>query len=133
AGGVLVDVRPSRALSATFSKRELEGVLDLGVYVFAKPHDKEPDDSVEDPVNPQLQLGRRFRYTLRFDVQADEAPYSLLITRLRRAEKGLRFERALSFIPPCAFMSSHSSLMHSFRQLNEMVAAIADHYSLLHG
>jgi hypothetical protein len=44
----------------------------------------------------------------------------------------LRFERAPTFIPPCAFMSSHSSLMHSFRQLNEMVAAIADHYGALH-
>jgi hypothetical protein len=132
AGGMLVDVRPAHALSATFPKRELEGVLDLGVYVVARPHEKEPDESVEDPVNPQMQLGRRFRYAIRLDVQADEAPGSLLLTRLRRAEKGLRFERALSFIPPCAFMSSHSSLMHSFRQLNERVAAIADHYGMLH-
>jgi hypothetical protein len=133
AGGVLVDVDPSRALNATFPKRELEGVLDLGVYVLAKPHDKEADDSLEDPVNPQMQLGRRFRYSVRLDVQADEALNSLLLTRLRRADKGLRFERALNFIPPCAYMSSHSSLMHSFRQLNELVAAIADHYSMLHG
>lgn len=132
AGGMFVDVRPSHALSATFTKRELEGVLDLGVYVVAKPHEKEPDEGVEDPVNPQMQLGRRFRYALRLDVQADEAAGSLLLTRLRRAEKGLRFERVLNFIPPCAFMGSHSSLMHSFRQLNERVAAIADHYGMLH-
>ncbi len=132
AGGLLVDVRPSHALTATFTKRELDGVLDLGVFVVAKAHEKEPDESVEDPVNPQMQLGRRFRYVVRLDVQADEAPGSLLLTRLRRSEKGLRFERALNFIPPCALMSSHSSLMHSFRQLNERVAAIADHYSMLH-
>jgi hypothetical protein len=79
-----------------------------------------------------MQLGRRFRYVIRLDVTADEAPASLILTRLRRAEQGLRFERALNFIPPCAFMLGHSSLMHSFRQLNEMVAAIADHYSALH-
>ena len=132
AGGLLIDVHPSRALSATFPKRELEGVLDLGVYVVARAHDKEPDEGVEDPVNPQMQIGRRFRYAIRLDVQADEAPGSLLLTRLRRAEKGLRFERVLNFIPPCAFMSAHSSLMHSFRQLNERVAAIADHYGMLH-
>jgi hypothetical protein len=131
-GGLLVDVQPSRALQASFSKRELEGSLDVGVYVLSKPHDKEVDDSLEDPVNPQMQLGRRRRYTIRLDVQADEAPASLLLTRLRRAEKGLRFERALNFIPPCVYMSSHSSLMFSFRQLNEMVATIADHYSTLH-
>src|SRR5256885_12549490 len=34
-GGILIDVHPSRAINATFSKRELEGVLDLGIYVVA--------------------------------------------------------------------------------------------------
>jgi hypothetical protein len=131
-GGLIVDVQPSHALQASFSKRELEGALDVGVYVVSRPHDKEADDSLDDPVNPQTPLGRRSRYTIRLDVQADEAPASLLLTRLRRAEKGLRFERAMNFIPPCAFMSSHSSLMYSFRQLNELVATIADHYSALH-
>jgi hypothetical protein len=131
-GGSIIDVQPSRALNASFAKRELEGALDIGIYVVAAPHDKEPDDTLEDPVNPQMQLGRRARYAIRLDVQADEARSSLLLTRLRRAEKGLRFERVPQFIPPCAFMSSHSALMHSFRQLNEMVSAIADRYGMLH-
>lgn len=131
-GGMLIDVQPSHALNTTVTKRELEGAADVGVYVVAQPHGKEVDDSLEDPVNPQLQLARRLRYTIRLDVRADEAPASLILTRLRRAEKGLRFERALNFIPPCAFMIGHSSLMHSFRQLNELVASIADHYSALH-
>ena len=131
-GGLLVDVQPSRALNATFPKAEIEGALDIGIYVLVRPHEKEPDESVADPVNPQMQLGRRLRYTIRLDVQAAEAQDSLLLTRLRRADKGLRFERVLNFIPPCAFMSAHSSLMHSFRQLNEMTAAIADHYGMLH-
>ena len=39
--GVIVDVDPSRPLQATFSKKELEGVLDVGVYVVARPHEKE--------------------------------------------------------------------------------------------
>jgi hypothetical protein len=131
-GGLLIDVQPASALQASFSKRELDGVLDVGVYVVSRPHEKEADDSLDDPVNPQMPLGRRRRYTIRLDIQADEAPGSLLLTRLRRAEKGLRFERALNFIPPCAFMSSQSALMYSFRQLNEMVATLADHYSTLH-
>ena len=131
-GGLLIDVQPGRAINASFPKRELEGVLDVGIYVFAQPHDKEPDDTVPDPVNPQLQLGRRVRYSIRLDVRADESPTSLLLTRLRRAEKGLRFERVLNFIPPCASMSAHSGLMQAHRQLNETVASIADRYLMLH-
>src|SRR5436309_6991573 len=92
-GGILVDVQPSRPLNAAFPKRELEGATDIGVYVVVRPHDKEPDDSLDDPVNPQLPLGRRARYAIRLDVQADEAASSLILTRLRRAEQGLRFER----------------------------------------
>ena len=130
--GTIVDVDPSRPLQASFSKKELEGVFEVGVYVLARPHDKEADDSVEDPVNPQMALGRRPRYGLQIDVRAEEAPASLLLARLRRAEKGVRFERQLAFIPPCVLMCAHSELMHAFRQLNEMVAAIADHYGALH-
>jgi hypothetical protein len=131
-GGVGIDVQPSVPLNATFSKRELETVTEATVYVVARPHDKESDGRVEDAVNPQLQLGRRARYSVRLDVSADEVPNSLVVTRIRRAERGLRFERAQNFIPPCAFMMGHSSLMHSFRQLNETVASIADHYGALH-
>jgi hypothetical protein len=132
AGGGLVEIDPSNALTATFSKRDLEGVLDFGVYVVARPHDKEPADAVEDPINPQLQSGRRSLYRISLDPTADEAPWSLQLIRLRRAERGLRFERAAAFIPACAFMSGHSELMHAFRQVNERVAAIADHYGALH-
>ena len=131
-GGLFIDVTPSVPLSASFSKRELETVTEATIYVIGRPHEKEGDGSIEDAVNPQMQLGRRFRYTIRLDVQADEIPISLELARIRRADRGLRFERAQQFIPPCAFMAAHSSLMHSFRQLNEMVASIADRYSALH-
>jgi hypothetical protein len=131
-GGAVVEVEPTHGVAASFPKRELEGVLELGVYVVARPHDKEPDEAIEDPINPQLQTGKRSHYSISLDPAADEASWSLLLTRLRRAEKGLHFERTPGFIPPCAFMSSQSELMHSFRQLNDRVAAIADHYSALH-
>lgn len=131
-GGSLVDLDPTRPLNVSFAKKELEGVSDVGVYVIARPHEKELDEGIEDTVNPELQGGRRFSYEIKLDVQAEETEWSLLLTRLRRAEKGLRFEKIPSFIPPCAFMSSHSELMHSFRQLNDMVASIADRYSILH-
>lgn len=131
-GGAIIDIDPSRPLRESFPKTALEGVLDVGIYVVAHPHDKEPDDSIADPVNPQLQLGRRYRYGLKLDVTAEEAERALLLARLRRAEKGLRFEPVADFIPPCAFMSSHSALMQAFRQINQSVAAIAERYSRLH-
>jgi hypothetical protein len=131
-GGAIVEVEPAHGLTASFPKRELEGALELGVHVVARPHDKEPDGGIEDAINPQIQVGRRLHYRISLEPSADEAPWSLLLTRLRRAERGLRFERAPGFIPPCTFMSSHSELMHAFRQLNERVSGIADHYGALH-
>lgn len=131
-GGVLVEVDPGRALNDSFSKQELEGTQDLGVYVVARPHLKEADGGVEDSVNPQIPAARRFAYTIQLDVTAEEAQWALLLSRLRRAEKGLGFEKVPGFIPPCSFMSSHSELMHSFRQLNEQVSALADRFGTLH-
>jgi hypothetical protein len=131
-GGAVVEVDPSHGLTASCSKRLLEGVTEFGVYVVARPHDKEPDEAIEDPINPQLQTGKRLRYRISLNPSAEEKPWSLLLIRLRKAVRGIGFERIAGFIPPCAFMSSHSELMHSFRQLNERVAVIADRYSALH-
>jgi hypothetical protein len=132
AGGALIDIDPANALSTTFPKRELEASLEIGIYVVARPHDKEADGAVEDPINPQLQTGKRSRYRISLEPRADEAAWSLLLTRIRRSERGLRFERVPGFIPPCAMMASHSDLMDAFRQLNETIALSADRYSDLH-
>lgn len=131
-GGAIVDVDPRRALTLTMTKRELEGALELGVYVVARPHDKEPDDGVEDAINPQLRTGKRACYRISLEPRADEADWSLQLVRLRRAESGLHFERLSGFIPACAYMSGHSELMHAFRRINDRIATIADRYSALH-
>lgn len=131
-GGAVVDIDQTRTLSASFLKRELEGVLDIGIYVVARPHAKEPDRGVSDPINPQMEAARRPAYAIRLDLQADEADWGLLVARYRRVEKGLRFEGTPGFIPPCAYMSSYSSLMDAFRQLNQSLASVADRYTVLH-
>jgi hypothetical protein len=131
-GGAIVEIVPAHPVSLKVLKKDLEGAAELGVYVVARPHAKEPDDDINDSVNPQLQVGRRISYELKVDISAEESEWSLLVSRLRRAERGLRFEKVDGFIPPCAFMSSHSELMHSFRRLNEQVTSIADRYSGLH-
>jgi hypothetical protein len=131
-GGAVIDIDPANALSATFPKRDVEGSLEVGIYIVTRPHDKQPDAGIEDPINPQMQTAKRARYRISLEPTADEAPWSLLLTRIRRSERGLRFERVPGFIPPCTAMSSHSELMYSFRELNEKIAAIADHYGGLH-
>jgi hypothetical protein len=130
--GALVEVQPARAIKATFPRRELEGVLEVGVWVIAKPHDKEPDEGVDDPINPVMQTGKRFHYRISLDPGAEDAPWSLLLIRLRRSENRLRFERVGGFIPACAYMSAHSELMQAFRRVTERISTIADHYSGLH-
>src|SRR5262245_39989030 len=92
AGGAVGGIHPSAALTATYAKRDLEGSVDVGIYIVARPHDKEPDGAIDDPINPQLQTAKRFKYRISLDPSADEAPWSLLLTRIRRAERGLRFE-----------------------------------------
>jgi hypothetical protein len=131
-GGAIIDVDPSIGLAATFPTKALEGVTNIGIYVISRPHDKEADGGIEDPINPQIPGGRRARYEIAIDLRPDDAMWSLLLLRLRRSETGLRFERVPAFIPPCAWMGGHSELMQAFRQLNDRVSAIADHYSGLH-
>ena len=72
------------------------GATDVGVYVpggRTTGTGRQP----EDPVNPQMQLGRRFKYAVRLMRRPTVAPASLI--RLGcGAPKGLR--RTLNFIPP---------------------------------
>ena len=131
-GGGIVDVESSRPVIAIFPKKELEGATDVGIYIVARPHEKQPDERVEDPVNPGLHVSRGFKYEVKLDIRADEAEWALLLTRLRRAARGVRFEVIPGFIPPCAFMSAHSALMQGFRQINERIGTMADHYGALH-
>jgi len=131
-GGALVDVDPSSPVRGTFKKKQLEGTKEVGIYVVARPHQKEPDEDSEDALNPEIRPARRRSYGLTLEVQPDQTDWSLLLTRLRRAEAGIRFEKVSGFIPPCVFMTSHSELMHSHRQLNEIISGTAERYTNLH-
>ena len=132
-GGALVEVDSDNSLSAAFDESELEGAADLGIYVLARPHTREADKKTKDPINEDLHTTSRCRYEIQLQPQADEADWCLLLTRIRRERSGLQFEKAPGFIPPCAYMLSHSELMQAFRSLNEKVTALADRYTILHG
>lgn len=131
-GGEIVDIHPGRPLRASFTKKELEGTLEAGVYIVAHPGDKEVDQSLADPINEEIPAARRMRYQLKLDVRADEAPWSLLAAKLRRSDSGMRFEKASGYIPPCAFMLGHSELMIAHSRIRDEVESIADRFGVLH-
>ena len=72
--GEIIEIDPDNALHRSFSKRDLEGVPEVGVYLVCEPHRKLVTEGVEDPSNPQIKSTRRQSYHLQLDVIAAEAP-----------------------------------------------------------
>jgi hypothetical protein len=132
ASGDLIDIGPSRAVHQTFPRRELEGHGQLGIYVVCEPHDKVTDDALEDPANPQMISSRRRRYRVTLDVSGAEGAHSLLLGRLRKSERGLRYEKVGGFIPLCTTLAGHSELMRAWERLKEQLLQLTDRYTALH-
>lgn len=130
--GDIIEIDPSNPLHQTFRKAEIEGVQELGVYIVCKPHDKTITEDIEDPANPQIKSVRRQAYQLKLDVKAVEAPHSLMISRLQRAEGSLRYEKLSGFIPMCTTMLGHSELKRAWDRLCEQIISLADRYMQLH-
>lgn len=131
-GGDLIEIDPAHSLSHSFSKKQLEGHQELGIYVVCRVHNKIAEDGFEDLANPDMKSSRRRRYELKLDITAEEASHSLLVDRLVKSERGLRHERKKGFIPPCTTMASHSELMQSWRKINDLIAKLAAQYIELH-
>jgi hypothetical protein len=130
--GDLIDISPSRAVHQTFPKRELEGHGQLGIYVVCEPHDKVTDNGLEDSANPQMISSRRPRYRVKLDISGAEGSHSLLLGRLRKSERGLRYEKASGFIPLCTTLAGHSELMRAWERLVEKLLQLTDRYTALH-
>lgn len=70
-------------------------------------------------------------YELTTRPAADDAPWALVVGRLKR--RGEKVERDDSFIPSCAFVSSHVALREETAALNDRIAALENVYVVLHG
>src|SRR6266511_4171510 len=90
------------------------------------------EDGYDDPANPQIKSTRRQRYRLKLDVTAAEAAHSLMISRLRKAEGGLRYERAPGFIPVCTTLIGHSELKRAWERLRDQTISLSERYLQLH-
>src|SRR6266540_3658622 len=88
--GDIIEISPSNVINGSFPKSQVEGYQELGVYIVCEPHDKVVEAGYDDPANPQIKSKRRQRYRLKLNVTAAESAHSLMISRLRKAEGGLR-------------------------------------------
>jgi hypothetical protein len=130
--GDIIDVDPSWPVDASFPKLDLEGLSEVDIWVLCEPHDKVVDEALEDPVNPQMRSLRRRLYRVKVGATAAEASHGLLLGRLKKSERTLRFERVGGFIPVCTTMASHSELFRAWHRLREQVSLLADRYQNLH-
>src|SRR5262249_8241928 len=69
---------------------------------------------------------------LELDVKAAEAPHSLMIGRVRKAEGSLHYEKVSGFIPVCTTMVGHSELKRAWDRLREQIVSLAERYTQLH-
>ncbi len=128
--GDIIEISPSNALDHSFPKAKIEG--ELGIYIVSEPHEKIVEDDYNDPANPQIKSTRRQSYRLQLEVTAAEAPHSLMIGRLRKAEGSLRYERMPGFIPVCTTMIAHSELKRAWERLRDQMISLAERYHQLH-
>jgi len=128
--GDIFEISPENALDCTFPKAQIEG--EVGIYIVCEPHEKVVEDDYEDPANPQVNSTRRQNYRLQLEVTAAEAPHSLMIGRLRKAEGSLRYERIPGFIPVCTTMIGHSELKRAWERLRDQMISLAERYHQLH-
>ena len=130
--GDIIEISPSNAINRSFPKSQIEGSRELGVYIVCEPHDKIVEDGYDDPANPQVKSTRRLRYRLQLDVTAAEATHSLMISRLRKAEGSMRYERVPGFIPVCTTLIGHSELKRAWERLRDQIISLSERYLQLH-
>lgn len=128
----IIEIDSANHLNKSFSKREFEGTPELGVYVVCTPHLKTVANNINDSANPMIQSTRRQAYELKLDVTAAEAPHSLMVSRVRKIEGTLQYEKMSGFIPMCTTLIGHSELKRAWDRLREQTISLANRYTQLH-
>jgi hypothetical protein len=130
--GGIVEIDPQHPIQVRVPKGELEGVAESPIYIVCGPHEKEVVDGEEDPFNPQVKTERRLAYRLALKVNADGAPYSMVVARLRRQRYGAGYEKDAEFIPACTSLCSYSELIAAWRKTVDYVNLLSERYTALH-
>ena len=130
--GDIIEIDPARPVNRSFSKKELEGHNELGIYIVCDTHDKVVDDALDDPANPQVKSSRRPNYRIELDITGAQASRCLTLGRIRKQPDTLRYEKVRGFIPMCTTLVSHSELRRAWEKLSGELSHLADRYTKLH-
>jgi len=131
-GGCMIDIDPEHPVRRSFSKSELEGVAEAGVYILCQPHTKETADGPLDDFNPQMRTERRLSYRLSLQLPPDLTPYAMVVARIRRPRDGAGYEQDSDYIPACTSMLACSQLAARWREIVEEVSRLAERYTELY-
>jgi hypothetical protein len=130
--GGIVEINAQRPLQCRIPKSDLEGVAESPIYITCAPHQKEVVDGEQDQFNPQMKTERRVAYRLSLKVSADNAPYSMVVARVRRQRYGTGYEKDADFIPACTSLCSYSELIAAWRKIVDRVNLLSERYTALH-
>jgi hypothetical protein len=130
--GTPVDIGPEFPLYREFSKSDLDGVSELRVYILAPPHTYDVLDGERDEHNPQMQTERARAYRLTLQPHGQEAEHTLVVTRLRRLEGSMAYEKDAFFIPPCTNLTAFSELSVAWRRITEQLSYLSSRFIELH-
>jgi hypothetical protein len=132
ASGTPVEITSVNALHQVFAKTDLEGVREARIYVVAPPHVFDLTDGPLDEHNPQMQTERIRTYRIALQPHGEEIHHAIAISKLRRSESSLAYEKDPSFIPPCTTLTAYSELSMAWRRMLEQLTALSGRFIELH-
>jgi hypothetical protein len=132
ASGTPVEIISANALHNEFSKADLEGLRETRVYIVAPPHAFELTDGQPDEHNPQIQTERTRAFRLTLQPRGEEIHHAIVVSKLRRSESSVAFEKDAAFIPPCTTLTAYSELAAAWRRILEQLGALSSRFIELH-
>ena len=130
--GTPVEIASDNPLHQEFSKADLEGVREARIYIVASPHVFQLADGSQDEHNPQMQTERTRAFRLTLQPHGEDIHHAIAVSKLRRSESTLAYEKDPYFIPPCTTLTGFSELCAAWRRILEQLTALSGRFIELH-
>jgi len=127
-----VEITPDYPLCQQFNKLDMEGISETRIYIVALPHAYTVLDGAPDEHNPQMQTERVRSYRLTLQPHGEEVQHAIAISRLRRSERSIAYEKDPRFIPPCTNLTAFSELSAAWRRIVEQLSYLSSRFIELH-
>jgi hypothetical protein len=130
--GTPVEIVPDYPLHQEFNKADLDGVSETRIYIVALPHTYTVLDGPRDEHNPQMQTERVRAYRLTLQPHGEDTQHAIAVSRLRRSESSIAYEKDSSYIPPCTNLTAFSELSVAWRRIVEQLSSLSRRFIELH-